>query len=672
MTRRYRDLLISVIFTLFVILLDIVTSYYLGMNIIPKYFLFNISFYLIVFGISLIIPNYSIKLIVCSVLICLQGLISIINDVLVRIFGDLLSFDMLAIGTEAAKAFEFSFLNWPFMALIVAICAACIFLIYKVSKLAAFTYFTNRKRISLVSIILAICIMIEGCGIGMYIYGLSSLDYTAQEKIAGNDQYLFTNLQFKNEAYNKFGYFGFYTKSFYNFFMKGTNKQATISAAKEYFEDNAVKNTPTQYNGLLEDNNLIVIMAESLEWYAIDPYNTPTLYALAYGDETYSEYGNDSIGLTSFYGKNKTNVTENIAILGNYPTESPFSKNLNSINTSHANKNYDFSIINMLRDKYGEDFVASYTHSYTSEFYARESVIPTFGFDNATFIDDLDIEGATTKFADWAKDSDVLKANIDNIVPLDKDHFYSYFTTVTSHGSYKYNWRLDDYYEEYDNNFEEFSDWLETNTIYSVPTTSRNLEYLKYYKSAIIDLDRAVEYLLDYLEEKGLREKTTIAIFGDHNAYYHNLNLDLKGLTQEEYYNLEIYRIPCFIYDTKLASEVKADTNSCFVDTFSSSFSFVPTFLDLWGIDYKTNFYNGKSIFDPKADDEVIMFYTGGIVSKNIYSTNIVDVLYSRVDVTDEMMDDYIKKATAFIEKKKYIEMLYKFDIDTIVSVDIA
>ena len=75
-----------------------------------------------------------------------------------------------------------------------------------------------------------------------------------------------------------------------------TNTQKTDLATQ-------VKNSTKQINtnASLYGDNLIVIMMESFEWFAIDPYNTPTLWDIK---------TNSGISFENFYAKNKTNISE--------------------------------------------------------------------------------------------------------------------------------------------------------------------------------------------------------------------------------------------------------------------------------------------------------------------------------------------------------------------------
>ena len=96
---------------------------------------------------------------------------------------------------------------------------------------------------------------------------------------------------------------------------------STKSKIKDYIELNAnIKKLKdgqnykfsTEKSGTLEGYNVVSILLESFDTFAINPYFTPTMWNLQTNTGTY---------FSKFYGRNKTNISEAIALIGNAPSE---------------------------------------------------------------------------------------------------------------------------------------------------------------------------------------------------------------------------------------------------------------------------------------------------------------------------------------------------------------
>ena len=107
-----KDLIFILSFIFFSVLFEVLLFVFLGFGFFPKYILFNLSYLIFVGLILFAIPNFLVKKIVILTLLTLQCVFCVLNSSLYELFGDLFSFDMLAIGTEAMVSMEFSVLNW--------------------------------------------------------------------------------------------------------------------------------------------------------------------------------------------------------------------------------------------------------------------------------------------------------------------------------------------------------------------------------------------------------------------------------------------------------------------------------------------------------------------------------------------------------------------------------
>ena len=104
-------LIYILIFTLTSLLLEFITFYCLGFGVFPTYFLFNISFILIISGVLFLISNRKAKLIIIITTLAIQVILNCINVCYYDVLGDIFSFDLLKLGTETVRAFSFNFIK---------------------------------------------------------------------------------------------------------------------------------------------------------------------------------------------------------------------------------------------------------------------------------------------------------------------------------------------------------------------------------------------------------------------------------------------------------------------------------------------------------------------------------------------------------------------------------
>ncbi len=613
----------------------------LNFGFYPKYVLFNIAVMLVFFGIIFICYNFKIQMIVSLVLLTVQLVLSFINVTIYAIYGDLFSFDMINMGGEAFTSFDPSFINWWFLIYVVVVMVSAIILMVLVIK----RKFKLAPVKNIAVLLACLFTIIEGVGFATYstqYAWLKNEQGSSYDKYFNNDVNLYHSLFIKSEGLKKFGSFGFYAKNLANLIFKtnmGTNDNDQI---KNYIL-NGEMSKANNYTGSIAGDNFIVIMCESLEWYAIDPVLTPTLYELFYNGVT----------LNNYYSKSKTNYSEMDVILGSIPTNNQFTNGLSS-NDGLLKNTIPFSLPSKLLSEGYES--AKYFHGNNGSFYSRNDTHLTYGFDEVVALEKLDFTNIETGNANtYHRDSDIMKASINKLAPTDKK-FVSFLTTLITHGPYRYNEKLTKYYDVLNSGkFEEYLDWLDSNTNYVVPTTSTVKDTLKYYKAAVMDLDKSLEYLVTYLKQNNLFNNTTLFLYSDHNAYYHDLSYDMRGVEKEEYYNNELYRVPAAIYSSKLNKEQ--------INGFTCPYNILPTIFDLLGVSYNKNLYISSSIFSDDLKNTIFVSPIGGIMKDEIYSDD-VNVLYAlNHDLTDEEIALFKQNALDYYTKQDWLNEIYNKDI---------
>ena len=140
--------------------------------------------------------------------------------------------------------------------------------------------------------------------------------------------------------------------------------------------------------------------------------------------------------------------------------------------------------------------------------------------------------------------------------------------------------------------------------------------------------------MMDDLESKGLLDKTTIVIFGDHNSYYQELSgyvKDLEDYTTDRNYT-DLYKVPLMIYDKNLGHKV--------IGKFTCTSDIVPTITDLLGINTYSNLYYGNSVL---SDEESVLYSRayGFFVGDGVLARSMNNILFKSNKVPEDYMSDF-------------------------------
>ena len=263
-----------------------------------------------------------------------------------------------------------------------------------------------------------------------------------------------------------------------------------LKATDEYLS-NATPTRKNNYTGLLKDYNLITICAESFCPWFISEELTPTLYKLSHTGILFENY----------YGTFQSVTTngEYTMCMGLYPDMSR-TKTDSSFNV--AGTNYlPFCLGNALK---GMGYQTWAYHDYIGDFYNRNITHANMGYTFKAADSGLDVK------IDWpSSDLEMMEASVDDYINSGEP-FHAYYMTFSGH--YQYNW---------DNAMSAKNRDAVKDLPYSEP--------VKAYIACNLELEYALEYLMQRLEEAGVADKTCIALTNDHYPY---------GLTEAEYNEL--------------------------------------------------------------------------------------------------------------------------------------
>ena len=623
------------IFALSTISLEIVAFWSLNFGFLPSYFLFDLAYILINSAIIFLMKGRKSKIAYIIVLLSVQFILNIVNASYYAVFSDVFSLDLLKIAGEATKVFKPSFINYKALIVNALIFALFIMLLVSLTKTDSLNYKaqTQSKRRYSFCLIFAIFLTFISCGLTSNLISYSILADTETTNafyVLESDAYLYKNFQFKQKAYKKFGTFGFYIKSLEDVLIKDTTLTKEEKQELQTFLNDGV--IESNNSSLLKDKNLIVLMLESFDWFAIDPICTPTLYDLAY---------NSGYTFTNFRAYNKTNMSEDISLLGNFPKKTDF---------QNLARSEDFAPKSSLAYLFKDNgYTANYFHSYDINFYSRNVVNKKFGFDSLYGIQDSKL-GNDTDFGNAYLEQDFLNTCLEQFAPKDK-RFFSFYTTFGTHGPYsKYNERYEEYYGYYEEHLPEIINYL-TSQGYKFPTDKTYYNYLKNFKCASMDTDKMVANLIKYLNDNNLMDNTAIVLFADHNCYYDETNLMVRyGSKNHNILDTSLYNIPFIIYDKTLGSGSN--------NTFCSTYDIYPTICNLFGLEYNKNFTQGNNIFSEDIKNSIFVSNLSGIFNDKIYSSDILDAS-SLQNLSKEEIYAFQLNALKFYEKQEKIDKIY-------------
>lgn len=323
-----------------------------------------------------------------------------------------------------------------------------------------------------------------------------------------------------------------------------------LKATDEYLS-NATPTRKNNYTGLLKDYNLITICAESFCPWFISEELTPTLYKLSHTGILFENY----------YGTFQSVTTngEYTMCMGLYPDMSR-TKTDSSFNV--AGTNYlPFCLGNALK---GMGYQAWGYHDYIGDFYNRNITHANMGYTFKTADSGLAMK------IDWpSSDLEMMEASVDDYINSGEP-FHAYYMTFSGH--YQYNW---------DNAMSAKNRDAVKDLPYSEP--------VKAYIACNLELEYALEYLMQRLEEAGVADKTCIVLTNDHYPY---------GLTEDEYNELAGQTLDTTFekYRNSFICYVPGLSENIVVDEYCSTADILPTLLNLFGVDYDSRLLAGTDV----------------------------------------------------------------------------
>ena len=359
-----------------------------------------------------------------------------------------------------------------------------------------------------------------------------------------------------------------------------------------------------EYTGMFKGYNLILITAESFSTMAIDPEVTPTLYKLA----------NNGFDFTNYWATYPSNTTngEYTNLTGLFP----------DISKPKSNGSFVYSIKNTMNMNIANWFNAQGLtsrayHDHTASYYKRNKTHPNIGY---VFKGKGDIGG----LSGWPESDLIMMQNTVGDY-INDEWFHTYYMTVSGH----HNYRFGGYNSMADKN-KSLVDKLDMSTA------------AKAYMATHIELDRALEYLINELEKAGKLDKTVICLTTDHYPYGLT-DSQYKGMLGHsiKYGGLERHQSDLIIWNSAMET-VK-------IDKPCSQQDVLPTLLNLFGFTYDSRLYSGMDILS----DSYGLAMTANqsfITDKIIYNSRYEKVYY--LDENWQMPDGYLESYIQIVKNR--------------------
>lgn len=372
-------------------------------------------------------------------------------------------------------------------------------------------------------------------------------------------------------------------------------ENSMVKSMHEYFK-NVTPTKQNEYTGIFKGKNLIYITAEGFDKIAIDESLTPTLYKLANNGFVFENYYQPLFTVSTSDG-------EYMFLNSLIPKEGVWSFYRSS------NIYMPFGIGNVFKRE-GYSTVNAY-HDHTYTYYNRDKSHPNLGFDKYIGCGNGLEELINCKT--WPEsDVEMINATVDDYINSDK--FMTYYMTVSGHLNYTFTGN----YISYKNK----------DLVKDLPYT----DHVKAYLAANIELDRAIESLINKLKEKGKLDDTVIVISPDHYPYGLKTS-ELNEISDTDRSDkFEMFHTSLILYNSEIEENVK-------VTKYVSSIDVLPTIYNLFGIKYDSRLLMGR---DALSDAEGLVILSDRSFINEFGSYNSITGKYTKFK--EDVSNDYIEK----------------------------
>ncbi len=362
-----------------------------------------------------------------------------------------------------------------------------------------------------------------------------------------------------------------------------------------------------KYTGMFEGKNLIFIVAESFSEIAVSEKYTPTIYKMVhegfdfenfYTSNNLSTIGGEFQALTGLYADN--------SILSSW--RGGWAKYPYGLGTVFKNLGYN-----------------TYAYHDNSAYYQDRNVyLKTQGFDNYK-----GCYNGLEKVINceiWPQsDVEMMEATVNDYINSDKP-FMTYYMTVSGHFYYSFN---------------------ANSMARKNQDAVKDLNYpdeVSGYVATQIELDKALETLVNKLKEANKLDDTVFVLLADHYPYNLPINYINMLSSYERDSLIEANSNNLIIYNSKM-KPVK-------VEKVGMSIDVLPTILNLFGIDYDSRIIMGKDILST-SEGIAIFKDKSWVTNKGTYYAAT-----GRFQAKENVGEDYVNNINGIVNNRVAISRM--------------
>ncbi len=420
----------------------------------------------------------------------------------------------------------------------------------------------------------------------------------------------------------------------------------TLKSMHQYF-GSLTPSEKNEYTGMFEGKNLILLTAEGFSPYAIDKELTPTLYKLTHEGFVFHNFYQPDWTLSTTGGE----FAVTTGLIPNWYNGGSLGAPLLS-----ASRSMPFTLAKLFA---AQGYVVPAFHDHTYTYYHRDEYLGNFGYDYKGIGNGLEMTESVSKKLWPESDLEMMEETVDGYIDdcvQNGQPFHAYYMTVSGHGFYS--WGGNDMSAKHRAAAEaKYPDLSET---------------CQAYLACNIELDLALEHLVDRLEAAGIADDTLIVMAADHYPYmmiakdgtdYYN---ELRGFEDTES-DTSRYRNTLLMWSGAIEEPIE-------VDTPCSTIDIVPTICNLFGLDYDSRLYSGRDIFatNYKADQysncmPLVVFANKGkgnawITAAGTYECS-TKTFTPNEGVELEDQEDYVKRVHRLVAAKvNYSKLILQED----------